>query len=752
MNWNEIKAKSDGTTLYIHTKEVCLALCRLINSLPLTAEDKEKWKGRLTICAVMHDIGKIHPDFQNNLAGTSRYPVAIRHELVSVWMCQRTLNLSLEELFAIATHHKGVCRKQGENGCLDISMLTGSLSELLQEHEILFNQAPQLMREWLGLFQLPLEVNADADCHTYELSKELIAALRNHKQADTVLDALQCAKYRAFLLSADHLASAGRTAQIEGFAAPPSSAFQPKINGVSCELRAFQKRLLNHRGDVILYAPTGSGKTEAVLCWIYANHLENARIFYMLPFTASIHAMVKRLAEVFGAEKVTPVHSRTLDFFYGALSEDEITDAKNREEVARTLKQLSREVFHPVKVATPHQILKNALQSKGWELSLLEYEKGLFVFDEFHTYNPLLTGLIFAMARWLKQHFNAQLFFMSATIPQFMLERLIELVFDGDRSLLLCPDPFEESDREILGRERHRLICHSDQSICDAKVLIDEQLRIGKSVLLIVNHVKSAQTLYNLFSKEIEDTCLLHGGFNAKDRNRIEERITNSDKSRRPRLLIATQAVEVSLDIDYDTAFIENAPIDALIQRLGRVNRVGAKGIVDVHLFQTILGNVEYIYDSELLTKTWKVLFLLNNEVLTEEVLTTSCNEVYSNGYTKTQEADFNKGFSNLKIEQFFKKMIVGDWQDGIEEVLELHRLKIDVVCSNLKKEFFELLEKKLYIEARQLLVAVYPWETCSKQTEKGFRIAYDLSYTDGYGVEFVLPHEKNRVNVADNE
>lgn len=54
---------------------------------------------------------------------------------------------------------------------------------------------------------------------------------------------------------------------------------------------------------------------------------------------------------------------------------------------------------------------------------------------------------------------------------------------------------------------------------------------------------------------------LLHSGFHKKDRIEIEKAITNEDTSKRPQLLIATQAVEVSLDIDYDVAFIEKAPI-----------------------------------------------------------------------------------------------------------------------------------------------------------------------------------------------
>ena len=96
---------------------------------------------------------------------------------------------------------------------------------------------------------------------------------------------------------------------------------------------------------------------------------------------------------------------------------------------------------------------------------------------------------------------------------------------------------------------------------------------------------------------------MLHGGFNQKSRRKIENFVTHADKSKRPRLLVATQAVEVSLDIDYNTAYIENAPIDSLIQRLGRVNRGGKlvdasgnKIMANVYLFEEIIGKTPF-YD-----------------------------------------------------------------------------------------------------------------------------------------------------------
>ena len=115
----------------------------------------------------------------------------------------------------------------------------------------------------------------------------------------------------------------------------------------------------------------------------------------------------------------------------------------------------------------------------------------------------------------------------------------------------------------------------------------------------------TCQELYTYFNEY--NPVLLHGGLHRLDRKINEKKIINPKKEKRPKLLIATQAVEVSLDIDYEVAFIENAPIDALIQRLGRVNRAGKMlQCAEVYIFENSMGNIERIYDDKVCEDTFK--------------------------------------------------------------------------------------------------------------------------------------------------
>lgn len=315
-----------------------------------------------------------------------------------------------------------------------------------------------------------------------------------------------------------------------------------------------------------------------------------------------------------------------------------------------------------------------------------------------------------------------------------MLDIIIKEVFNGDYSKLIRPNSLIESDRLVLDRKRHTLHCEADKSITDSIDVIQDFLANGKSVLVIVNNVKSAQCLYDLIGF-YDSVRLLHSGFHKKDRTIIEESITNEDEDERPQLLIATQAVEVSLDIDYDVAFIENAPIDALIQRFGRVNRAGKKGQAPVYLFENIIGNTPF-YDEEVLMNTWSYIYELNEKALSEQDLVDVCNKVYENGYNETQQKDFNNGLDNSIISDFETNWIAGDWRDWVEDIIQNNNQKIDVLCSNLLSDFKKHIANREYIEANQLLVSVYFYEAKekTKDEESGILIAHNLFYDSKTG------------------
>lgn len=756
--FDKFYAKSDGeTTLEMHTRHVLIAGMHLIERLVLTETEKSKWREKLYRMVVFHDLGKIHQFFVQRLNGSK---VSIRHELVSAMLCENFLKLESDELFAIATHHRGVVNTFSDmRGTFSPDQLGSFPAQWYEADKEIFSQ--NLVEEWQKLFDLKLPTVDGSDVQPFSRDfQKLLNTRFQAKQAPDITQRKQMSLSRALLMAADHLGSARKEEDIPEYKLLEVKDFQPKKDGIPLPFRPFQKKLQYVKGGAILHAPTGSGKTEAAMSWVLGNQMLNARVFYLLPYTASINSMVQRLQDYYGKNLVTAVHSKTLDFFYDQALEETSNFDKSYIELereARDQKSLSKELFFPVKAATLHQILKTSLKGKGWEFSLLDYERALFIIDEFHTYDALLTGMLLSSIKLFRKLFGAKFLFLSATIPNFMLRLIIEEVFQGDESKLIRPDKELDGDKEVLDKKRHLLITNNNEKITDRLELIGEYLAEGRSVLIIVNNVKTAQSIFSELGGPSSGR-LLHGGFNQRDRIEIEKEITSEDYTCRPKLLIATQAVEVSLDIDYDVAFIENAPIDALIQRFGRVNRAGKKqtavkeqsirqdfNTVPVYLFETSIGRTPF-YEKEILESTWQELIQKNEAEIGEDELIEMCDSVYKDGYNETQQKDFKEGLNNSIIQSFEKDWIAGNWRNWVDDILEKGNQKIDVLCENLVDEYIEKRNEHQYIEANQLLVSVYRYEAeIYKRNDVGdVLIASNLEY------EPTIGYVKKETSVAD--
>src|SRR5260370_27420123 len=276
-------------------------------------------------------------------------------------------------------------------------------------------------------------------------------------------------------------------------------------------------------------------------------------------------------AGIFGTENVGLLHSRAAASLYTLLEgKNDDSSQLNRQRNAKELASLAREMWFPIRVCTPHQVLRHILRGKGWENMLAEFPNASFIFDEVHAYDPRVVGLTLATAKRLSR-WGARILFLSATFPDF----LVGLVGQSlEKIPVIVPDPAKERDREVLDRKRHSVTMR-DGTLMDDLEHIITAADSSDSTLVVCNHVLTAQNIFKRLKNKFGASCLLlHSRFNHRDRNHIEERVVRRPA---PRVLVATQVVEVSLDIDFDQAFLEPAPIDALVQRMGRVNRAGQR-------------------------------------------------------------------------------------------------------------------------------------------------------------------------------
>ena len=158
---------------------------------------------------------------------------------------------------------------------------------------------------------------------------------------------------------------------------------------------------------------------------------------------------------------------------------------------------------------------------------------------------------------------------MSATFPK-VLKR--ELSFLNAKELI---DDRKDLVAEYKKRKRTRIEYNESYVSDHLEELISCYYEKCKKVLIVMKTVKRSQNIFmmlqNIFSARgypQEDLMLIHGRFTFGDRSRLERRLTDT-KGTLPKILVAIQIVEVSLDIDYDVMFTEACYPDSLVQRAG---------------------------------------------------------------------------------------------------------------------------------------------------------------------------------------
>jgi CRISPR-associated endonuclease/helicase Cas3 len=709
--------------------EECLSVARVIvSSLPLSDQEKERLSGDVELGLAFHDAGKAAIGFQKMLRGEAPDWGHKRHEILSASLASSIPSVNEATIFAILTHHKSIPNsllEEEKSRALDMNSIpldkdsTGYLawkrmkSEWYDNYES-FRESWEKICKLIGRDDLA-EVKSLPAIRLCNSWLKRGVGRGSQLKSESFADRRYFALLRGILMTSDHLASGGHF----------PSTWKTSINGTvnskvdqeigRKKIHEFQLRMAQTVGDVILKAPTGSGKTEAALMWAAKNEEPFSRLFYVLPNIASINAMFVRLRKFFGIDSVGLLHSRAREAIYRKLSSGEDIESKlNDEANAKMLAEVAHAIWFKIRVSTPHQILRYSLRGRGWETMLAEFPKSLFIFDEIHAYDPRIVGQIIATAK-LVRGWDAKCAFISATMPSFLIKTVSEnLSIDG----LLSPSfvlPDDVLDKALLEKKRHKLQLEEGTLVNQIGHIIDDMER-GMRVLVVCNTVSSSQWIFAEIRNALisnhagpvdhEIIMLIHSRFTRRDRTNKETLIMNV--STRPKILVATQVIEVSLDISYDVAYLEPAPIDATVQRMGRVNRYGEKGDgAIIHILKEEISS-RSVYSRNRIERSIDELSGLARKglPLSEFDLVQAVEQVYKEGYDEKEQELFDQGIKNQELQNFECEMIAGASEDWKEQVLS-ESWGIDVLPNTYLDDYEFNYKKKLYVEAYGFLATV---------------------------------------------
>jgi CRISPR-associated endonuclease/helicase Cas3 len=316
-------------------------------------------------------------------------------------------------------------------------------------------------------------------------------------------------------------------------------------------------------------------------------------------------------------------HAKATADLYTRLTREEGYTPERALKAARHEQNLGRLMTAPVRVLTPYQLLRAFFGLRGHEAVLTDAAGGLFVLDELHAYDVTRLSIILAAVQHLSQDLGAHFFAMSATFPNVLKTVWVE-------SLSGVPLEIHADNETLKQFRRHTL--HVLETDLTADVVLERivsRYQQGEAVLVIATTVGRALKLFQTLRARVGNDAvwLLHSRFTAADRAEKEHLLgsrvgTGLRVQGEPgTILVATQVVEVSLDVDFDVLFTDPAPLEALVQRFGRINRARRASARDVFVSSVLSDETQWVYDPQNVQRSVNILRPWSGQMIEENIV-----------------------------------------------------------------------------------------------------------------------------------
>ncbi len=357
-------------------------------------------------------------------------------------------------------------------------------------------------------------------------------------------------------------------------------------------------------GMMILEAPMGSGKTEAALAAaeLMSANTHSGGVFFGLPTQATANALFGRVMDWALRQSESVVQTIQLCHRMATLNPDfrDLLDGTPADITISEESGLEVHSFFLGKktallasfvVGTVDQLLMAALCRKHVMLRQLGLAGKVIIIDEVHAYDAYMDQYLIRVLEWLGA-WNTPVILLSATLPTETRAKLMDAYLGKRKSdspdawrtsvnypLLTWSDKGTVYQRELTCDGRKTIVSLNIIRDGDRIELLQDQLSEGGCAGVVCNTVARAQSLAKQIKQTMKDTevILCHARFVMPQRSEIEDRLLKKlgRNGNRPyrMVLIGTQVIEQSLDIDLDVLISDLCPVDLLLQRIGRLHR-----------------------------------------------------------------------------------------------------------------------------------------------------------------------------------
>ena len=410
-----------------------------------------------------------------------------------------------------------------------------------------------------------------------------------------------------------------------------------------------------HKNDIkcmLIESDCGSGKTEAALyaAAVLGNRSGLSGIYMGLPTGVSAEAIQDRVDEFLTSRGMrnTKLYTSKSMLLREPDKKPVWTDMSRQRLLASSAVGTVDQVMTAARLVRFESVRMDGLASK------------VLIIDEIHAYDAYMLAVIKDLLK-ICGELGVPVIMLSATLPISTKNDLLGVLCDGDIEL---HNGYPMISYVTKDGNVHEHVSHQympDKKIsCELLPILNDNDKIARYAVdvvkdggcecVIMNTVADAICVYDKIKKNKKNDCkiiLYHSRMTINARDKTSRKILamcGKDRTKRPErvIIVGTQVLEQSLDIDVDYMITAICPIDLLFQRIGRYHRHGDAGTIREHVViantvQVLIpfdlssyGGTEYIYEKCYLDATIDAINEHNGHLLIPSGMPDMINYVYS--------------------------------------------------------------------------------------------------------------------------